>query len=307
MATLADRLANPTRVLSLPELANTFQVARIEAVMPGYGFLANDMDMLRKLRGALGTVLVRSASRDAQAGRPCPWQPPCALDVMFREQLRLEGRHGLPKPWVLAADRHGGDLVIIVSVFGMAIDWAPAMSAAIADALVHGVRWDAVAKGTFLPKPQIAMLRIVEQDGVRELEANAVIQLRLRTPLDAEGKDARDEPATILSRLARRIDMLARWQDAIIGYHWPPPTETWLDIDYELSNLCMNNISRRANRGKNAFDQAILTGAITMRGATQDAWWLLRLAELTHVGRGGTSGFGRVATVTYSEMYVDLR
>ena len=86
--------------------------------IPGYAALAHDLDLLRRLRGGIGEVLLEGASAEAIAGQPCPWDPPCTFDILFREQGRA-GVHGIPKPYALAAERRGRDLVVAMTLFGL--------------------------------------------------------------------------------------------------------------------------------------------------------------------------------------------
>lgn len=91
------------------------------------GGIAPDAHLRRSFLAALGPA----ASEAARSGKPCTWDPPCALDVFCREQLRHKGA-GLPKPYVLWAERHEEDLVIRLRVFGMANDWFAAAAEALA-------------------------------------------------------------------------------------------------------------------------------------------------------------------------------
>lgn len=292
---LPARLERPDRLLSLDELAASWLTVRIEAVLPGYAPFAGDLDMMRKIRGALGAVLVRSASQEARAGRPCTWQPPCPLDVLFREQVRLGGRHGLPKPWVLACDRAAHDLVASISLFGMAADWAPAVASALADALQHGMNWNSIQPGVFRPAPVVSIIRIVERQGIASGPTGTATEIVLLTPLDAEGVDARERPDSVLARMARRVDLMARWQDAALDTHWQALADSWHGLEYDVVNLVPLDVPRRAGRGRHGFAQPMLTGSLTVMGDLGLLGPLLRLAELSHVGRGATAGFGRVA------------
>lgn len=294
---LHERLANPRRVVSLIELAETWFAARIEATMPGYGALVDNLDMLRKIRGALGQVLTRSASRQALAGQACPWQPPCALDVLFREQLRLDGHIGLPKPWVIAADRKRHDLVIRVTLLGLASDWVPAIGAALAEALVHGVRWDTIEPGEFRPKPEVAQLRVREVAGVKLGHASPTAEIRLLTPLDAESVDLRDTPEAFLPRMARRVAMLARWQDADADAALRDIAIELSGLDFDTSNLERKAMPRRAGGGIHNFAQSMHVGSMQIIGVPEHVWPLLRLGELCHVGRSATFGFGSIGIV----------
>ena len=111
MADLPSQLAAPSRILPLEALVETWMTARIAVRITGCGVLVHDLPLLRRIRGALGQELLATASPQAVAGQPCPWRPPCALDVLFREQGRA-GNMGIPKPFVLATDRRDRKSVV---------------------------------------------------------------------------------------------------------------------------------------------------------------------------------------------------
>lgn len=293
--TLPERLAAPAHGVTLQGLLERWSEVWIEAAIPGYGALAHEMAMLRKLRGAVGEVLKRSASTAAIAGNPCPWQPPCLLDVMFREQLRFNnGRHGLPKPWVIAADRRGQDLLVRLSLFGAAIDWAPAAAAALAEAVVHGVHWNTIQPGLFLPRPSIGRLAVRGAPEFAPLPAPRAVELAFRTPLEAEDADPREQPASLLGRLARRVDMMARWHDCAVSDPWATLSQAWHMLDYATDALVPVPVARRAGRGDHSFNQPMLTGALIVTGDLFPVWPILRLAERIHAGRATNAGFGRL-------------
>ena len=120
---IARRLAAPALRLPLRDLAGAWRQATVSARVLGHAALAHDLDLLRRIRGAIGNVLLEGASPDAIAGRSCPWRPPCALDILFNEQGR-RGAHGIPKPYALAAERKGQDLLVSVTLFGATAGWA---------------------------------------------------------------------------------------------------------------------------------------------------------------------------------------
>lgn len=132
---MARRLLAPAARIPLDRLAEHWVAATVEATVPGHGALVGDLVLMNRVRRALGRMLMTGASAEAIAGKPCPWQPPCALDLLFREHARIGGRHGIPKPWVLAFDRRGFDLIVRITLFGFAIDWAGVVGHALAQAL----------------------------------------------------------------------------------------------------------------------------------------------------------------------------
>jgi len=102
---------------------------------------AADPALPDRLRGMLGRALMEGASAEALACRPCPWQPPCALDLLFGDHgALLSGRLSMPRPFVLSVEPFPQDnddrLTLRLSLFGFATDWAEA----VAETLVRGLR-----------------------------------------------------------------------------------------------------------------------------------------------------------------------
>lgn len=93
------------------------------------------------LRRSFLGALNPGASPAVRVGAPCPWDPPCALDVFQREQLRAGG-DGLPKPYVLSWQQKGPALAVTLRVFGIACDWFPAAVEAMTAALHDRLSWD---------------------------------------------------------------------------------------------------------------------------------------------------------------------
>lgn len=56
-----------------------------------------------RLRGAVGNILLRAASPEARRRQPCPWDPPCTLDVFFGRRKQTAGLE-LPKPFVMGIE-----------------------------------------------------------------------------------------------------------------------------------------------------------------------------------------------------------
>ena len=81
MSELAHQLAHPARCLSLEELAASWSEVRIVARVEGYGHLAHDTVLLRRVRGGLGRVLIRASGTEP------------VLRVMVEARDRAQGRH----------------------------------------------------------------------------------------------------------------------------------------------------------------------------------------------------------------------
>lgn len=290
---MARRLLTPAARVPLDQFATHWVTAMVKATVPGHGAVSGDVKLLNRIRGAFGRRLMAGASVEAIAGQPCPWQPPCALDVLFREQARLEGRHGIPKPWVLALDRHGLDLIVRLTLFGFSIDWAGVAGHALAEALRDHVDFKEGAPSLFLPKPEVGHLAITEISAPTPRPQPAVV-LDFLTPLDAAGDDPLDRPASIIGRLARRLDLMARWMDVEIDADWRGLAELWNSLDYDVASLARASLDSRSGRDRQRrFQRDLIVGALAVYGDLAPLWPILALGQLTHAGRGATAGLGR--------------
>ncbi len=290
---LASRIGNPARELDPTALAEAWFQQTVVLRIAGAARAAEHPGLLNKLRGSLGNALMKGASVEAAAGRPCPWQPACAFDVLFREQARFEGRHGVPKPWTVAADRAGLDLDLRLTLFGFACDWADSVRERLAEAVRSNLPWRFLLGPGAPERSEIRSSRIETLKGLRPVPAPEAVVLHFITGVDAAGSDPRDDPATLVARLARRIDGLARWQDAAIpAASWEVLAELWRHLHYSagFTEGLHRRYSRRQGR---AIRNADLAGRLEISGCLDPVWPLLRLGEHVHIGRGATAGRGR--------------
>ena len=293
LSPLQQRLDTPAREISLAELAASWFQQTVEVQIPGYGAMAGHRKLLPFIRRAWGTELMKGASNEALNEQPCPWLPPCALDVFFREQLR-RGKHGIPKPYVLAADRQGQDLAVKLGVFGLACDWLPAVVERLVEALRTGVSWNILGRGLFLPAFEIGQVRTGTIEGLEGGDVPQAVELAFITPVDASGKhDILDEPHSLVGRLARRIDGLARWQDARIDADWSALSHHWRGLDYWTQELAPDSTARWSQRQRSNLVNAALSGRMTISGDLAPVWPLIQIGQLCHVGRGAVTGQGR--------------
>jgi CRISPR-associated endoribonuclease Cas6 len=204
------------------------------------------------------------------------------------------GKHGIPKPWVLTLDRSRQDLVVRITLFGFAMEWAGAVAHALATALQHGIEWKERAPGIFLPKPVVGQLDIKASDHGLLPRRRQTASLDFVTPLDAAGDDPLDRPATVIGRLARRIDLLARWMDVEIDADWPTLAASWNDLDFQTGGFARAPpLDRKSGRGQHRFQVRLMAGSLGLGGELDPFWPLLVLGQSSHVGRGATAGLGR--------------
>ncbi len=102
---------------------------------------ANDLALAGRIRGAFGEELLRGASPQSARGAPCPWEPPCAFEALFRKQGRMTPGTDFPSPWVLSIMPQRDDLLVQMSLFGVGCEWGSAAAEALTVVLMGRVDW----------------------------------------------------------------------------------------------------------------------------------------------------------------------
>ena len=223
---------------------------------------------------------------------PCPWDPPCALDVLFREQGRV-GPQGIPKPWVLSTDRKGADLLVTLTLFGFASDWSAAATHALVATLSHRVDWGGVRPDLYLPRGVVDHVVVNGSEGVAVGPDSGSVSLRFLTPMNGEGDNPLERPDTILARLVRRVRGLALWHDADVGEDWERVGLALRDASYDTGFLNAGRAARRSGRASQRFAVDTVSGTVGITALDPALKPLAALGAVTHVGKGAAEGFGR--------------
>ncbi len=293
LSPVQQRLDEPEQQISLSELAKRWFMQQVEVIIPFYGFLLENEETLSFIRRAWGSELMKGASQNALEEKACSWSPPCALNIFFWEQLRF-GKHGLPKPYIFSSDKRGQDLIIKLGIFGFACEWLMPARESLVKALRFGVDWKKLAAGSFLPKIEIATVRVATIKGIKPIKAPNSVELNFITPLDTTGRNnILDEPYSLVGRLARRIDGLARWQDVELNVNWQELSEYWKGLDYWTGELFPSVSTRWSNRQRSKLVNRAVVGQISISGEIEPIWELLQIGQFCHVGRGAVIGQGR--------------
>lgn len=253
------------------------------------GFGAN---LRRSFLGALAP----GASPEAQAGTPCPWEPPCALDVFLREQLR-HGGDGLPKPYLIYWQQQGPVMAVSLRMFGTACDWGQAAAEALVAGLSGILPWEKALRGQVAAP--VLHARHLLADPLPEIP-DGPLTLRLTSPMDDEGAkpgDQRDPAARILSRAIRRVDAMARWQGLALT---PEPlhalTEAAHAVEARSLRLKPSKHESPNRHGQKRVSQ-VVKGEIDLPPLPDDLRLLLALTSRCHLGRHTNEGLGRFELV----------
>ena len=287
-------LSSPVRADELMDVAGgwrdqdvTITLSPIAPVDSGFG---------AHLRRSFLGAMTPGASSAARAGRPCTWDPPCALDIFLREQLRVGG-DGLPKPYVLFWRQDGQTLTVTLRVFGTACDWAPAAAEGLVAGLGSILPWAKAVVGQN-DSPQI-LDRRMNSTGLTEV-SEGPLTLRILSPMDDEGAKpgaAGDGASRLLSRAIRRVDALARWQGQEMG---EDVTRALTASAHQVRARALRLIRQR-RQSPNQLGQArvtqVVTGEIDLPPLSFELRVLLSLAQRCHLGRHTNEGLGSFEVV----------
>jgi hypothetical protein len=293
---LAHRLLTPARRLDLAALTAAWFTSCVELRCRDVAGLARDPAVPGKLRGALGAALAMTASTEARAGHPCPWQPPCALDVLFRRQGRITPGLELPKPYVLALFPDGADLVLRLTLFGLATDWTEM----VAEALVRALRGP-LSLGASLA---IVDRRYWSEEGVGVPEARSALIMAFATPLQLRPRRrAADEAGageggfvSLMMSLGNRLSGLARWHDALLEADWQALKAQAAGLEVRPLTRVPVGWQRYSRRQRRWIPAAGVETVLLVQGELDPAGPLLHLlvlGESAHVGSHATLGQGR--------------
>jgi hypothetical protein len=286
---LAARLLRPQASVPLGELPGRWFRQTVEVVVAGQAGRAGDPALPGRIRGAWGHALMRGASAEALAGRPCPWAPPCALDVFFRDQARLTAGLAVPRPYVLAVRAVGADLAVRLTVFGFACDWIDGAGEALTAGLRDG---DPLGRGL---APALSDRTLHTAEAVPVPEDAAAAELTVFSPLRVrDGADgAFGGAAGLVASLGNRVSGLARWQDAAAAADWRALVAQAETLRCDDSGLDRVRWTRRsARQGGRAIPMQGLVGRLVLEGRLGALAPLLALGATCHAGSHTAIGLG---------------
>lgn len=244
-----------------------------------------------KIRGAWGRTLAEGASTEALAGGPCAWAAPCAYDVFFNVQGRLTARLEIPKPFVVALDRESGDLIVTMTLFGIAADWAGEA----ADGLVRAMRrgLDEGGRRRVLSVTDRA-LGVSEGLPVADLSRGAVLEFLSPVALRS-GSAEHVEPAAMITSLANRVGGLARWHGVQLALDAAAlkAEAAALAAEAEWSGAEALSWRQRSLAQDRSRMMVGVTGALLLPPPTPGIAALLSIGAETHIGSRAALGMGR--------------
>jgi len=292
LTAFARSLAEAEFVASIAELAQNWHDLQVvlrlqgaaDASTPGFG-----NHVRRSFLGALAP----GASPSARAGLACSWDPPCALDLFCREQFRGPRGDGMPKPYAIQIDTKGNDLLVGLTVFGMACDWFYVAAEAMSAGLTGILPWGKATQSLVSDSPEITHRITGGAAGLDPIPTAQSVRVTFLSPVDASSRKP-VTPASLLSAALRRMDALSRWQglalDPDIGRE---AAKRIGDCDFRDIEL-HPTVYKSPNRTDQARNSKVLTGSFVVSRHMETLWPLLQLCERTQIGRGTVQGLGRI-------------
>lgn len=295
---VGERLRAPQTRLDLDDFLRAIEFVDITFELEGMASLALDPALSGRIRGAFGEALLPGASPEAAAGRPCPFDPPCAFEVLFRRQGRMTAGTDFPSPWTIGVEPHREHLRVVLTLFGFATEWAPVALEAMTDALLNRLR---LAGNLYLPRRVLRRRRLAASAGLPAVPVPDVACLEFASPLVVTGKDVGTDPSPAFTTLGLRIEGLARWHEATLaGEDWGARAAAIRTLSFAWDDGEHVRWMRTSGRQRRAIPMSGTVGRLEVFGSPEamaEAWPILRIGELIHVGADVAFGCGRYRLV----------
>ena len=255
---------------------------------PGAASLLTQPELIGKIRGALGNVLMESASPQVQAGGACPFEPPCAYDLLWQPRGNIRPGFPIPAPYVIAVDSHGPDLQVTLRLFGKAGDYLGEVSDALIRALRRGL------SGPKTIKLEVADRQFEAVTGVADPALTHAVQLRFLTPLLLRHDSAAHiEPGAFLRSLIHRVDGMARWCNTSLDLDFPALLEATKAVEGVWTEVDTQEWLRHALRQGRKIPMQGAVGTLSLRGDLAPFSDLIALGTVIHAGSRTAWGQGR--------------
>lgn len=275
-------LAHPPHRAELAALCETwtYEVFRFSAPCPPG--LEDYPELSLRLRGAFGAALARQP--------PSPGQPH-AYHVLFAPITALDAGE-IPRPFVLRGWIEGARAVVELRLFGWAVAWRDAASAALLDALRTGVtladgrRARVSINPDDLDHKRFAFIDTPENACYAALRFRSPVAVRQRALVHAA-------PQAILKSAARRVGSMALWQGAKLHLDDTGLHRTLDRLDLDTNGWLPYRWTRHSRRqGDTPIPMEGWLGSLVVRGPLGSLAPLLSLAQTCNLGSHAGLGLG---------------
>lgn len=299
---LDTALVHGARAGDLDALFKAWRMDEITIQLPGMAGFASAPSLGNKLRGALGRVMLQSASAAVRDRKPCEWPHTSSAEIFFgrRPLIRL-GDHDseISRPFVLSARAAAdGSLVITMRIFGLARTRTSVAADALTNALGDRTAWQKMARdtGSFVPgrilpaSVEVADVRIAPQSDAPSC-GNSSVEMIFATPIDADRGNVAAMPGMLLKRLMRRIALVAPWQGISLVECFGSLAATAQGAKVDLAEATSAPAPERG--GHHGANRLAPPQHLSIRDPHPALLQALQLGIHTHVGRGASLGLGR--------------
>ena len=296
---LLHLLARPESDCGFDHFLQSLTIRDITFECEGDGPQAQHPGFPGAVRQAIGSQLMKTASREALAGLPCPWGPASGFQVFFNmpQDKSEETSSDRALPWVVRSETADATSVrITLRLFGLGLLWGSEISDACHRAIEQGVYI-----GGLGPVCDSVIIRSVEnvwtgQDKEQALSERAMVSFV--TPFHCDASQPELSPGEqFLQALISRAADVARWHGLEPGQDLQEVEEAIKACKIDEAGLTELKWHRSVSQKRSA--------SIAMNGQTgllqihlpqekrAEVIQLLRLGELLHAGPMLAFGQGR--------------
>ncbi|WP_321449100.1 hypothetical protein [uncultured Cohaesibacter sp.] len=292
-------MEDPASVCSFEQFLTSLTVRDITFECEGDGPLAQHPGFPGAVRQAIGSQLMKTASREALAGLPCPWGPACGFQVFFNMPQDKNGdmANRITHPWILRTETADATSVrITMRLFGLGLLWASEISDACHRAIEEGIYI-----GGLGPVCDSVLIRSVENvwTGLDDDQKDAErAMISFVTPFHDDASN-REQSITdqFLAGLVDRAAAVARWHGVSPEGDVTKIKQTLLDCQCDDAGLTDVKWNRTVSQQRSAaIAMQGRTGLLQLRLPDQnrlEILQLLHLGELLHCGSMLAFGQGR--------------
>lgn len=287
-------LAMPARTVDGAGLIGCWRQTAVGFICDRPAGLDQPWRLPHRLRGALGHQLRRSASSDARDGRPCPWTPPCAYDLLYRDRHLPDLRQPLAKPWVIAVEAvDAATVTVTLTLFGWAADWIGEVTEAATQAL-NGHAPSPVPSRLRLPVRYRALTEPAALPDPADWPAGTPAVLEFHSPvLFRAGGRPHETLATLPQRLAERLEALAPWMGVRLRVEAAGLQAMAESLPRDESALRPVARDRFSHPQERTIPVQGRVGPLLLGSPPAALMPLLLLGQWTHVGSHAALGQGR--------------
>ncbi len=284
-------LRAPVETLPLDALCASFAHAILVLTVPAAGDLAGRGGRHGAAVSRPHRVLKTSASAQAIGGQPCPWNPPCALDLLFRTQGMITPGLEIPKPFVVSLEPSGPDLLVRCTLFGIAADWSGQIGEALVSAIRNNLRHPKGGRLDVSSRQTQWLGAVQEWQGV---DGDCRIELDFITPFVLRsGRKSHAALPALITGIGNRVNGLARWMGVEVQADWRAIKASAEALTVVQSTVEGETWKRASRRQGAIIGMEGFRGQAIIQGDLSPLLPLFVLGQVTHAGAHAALGMGR--------------